>query len=276
MFTGWKPWPRCRVPAPDPIDIYRETQEEGRRRLSRPLLELAATALVAGFDLVIGITAMGVVHALVAPRFGEDVAVLAGAIAFGLGFVFIVVGRSELFTENFLIPIAGLDRRDRRSWYKLGELWTVSPALNLVGAFALAIVVTSHGVLPEGSGSAFVSIASQIGDRGHGAAFLGAILAGALITLMTWLVEGGAADSIGARMAAAWAVGAILAVGFFNHSMVSTVELFFGIRYGAPVSWNELFVNLAIAIAGNLVGGVLLVTVTRTSQARGAAAGESL
>jgi len=49
--------------------------------------------------------------------------------------VFIVVGRSELFTENFLVPITGLSR-DRGSWVKLGELWVISLVFNLAGGIA--------------------------------------------------------------------------------------------------------------------------------------------
>src|SRR5204862_410417 len=69
-------------------------------------------------------------------------------------FVFIVVGRSELFTENFLVPIAGLEQ-NRRSRFKLAELWLVSPILNVLGATTLILVLTAHGVLPYGCGTAF-------------------------------------------------------------------------------------------------------------------------
>jgi formate/nitrite transporter FocA (FNT family) len=64
----------------------------------------------------------GVVTALIASSASDGVARLAGALALSIGFVFVVVGRSELFTENFLVPIAGLDTKDRTSWLKLAEL----------------------------------------------------------------------------------------------------------------------------------------------------------
>src|SRR4051795_2132921 len=110
-----------------PEELYAHVEEEGRRRLSRPLVELAATALVAGFDVVFGIAALSIAHELTAARFGESMGQLVGALAFGIGFVFAVAGRSELFTENFLVPLAGLDRRDRGSWLKLAELWAREP-----------------------------------------------------------------------------------------------------------------------------------------------------
>lgn len=258
------------MPAPpEPDEIYRRTKEEGERRLSRRPLELAATALVAGFDVVFGIVALGVTHAYVAERFGEGAGAFAGALAFGIAFVFIVVGRSELFTENFLVPIAGLDQRSRASWYKLAELWTLSPLLNVLGGALLVVVLTVEGVLPDGTGAALRTTALALDENDALAAFMSAVAAGALITLMTWLVEG--ADSMGIRVVTAWVAGSLLALGQFNHVIVVTLELLFGIRYGADVGWGDVLGNFGLAAAGNLVGGVLFVTLTRFGQARGAA-----
>jgi formate/nitrite transporter FocA (FNT family) len=89
---------------------------------------------------------------------------------------------------------------------------------------------------------------------------------GALMTLMTWFVEG-AAESVGVRIVMSWIVGALVALGTFNHAIVSTIELVFGMRYGAAVSIGELFWNLGLAVARNLVGGMLLVTFARSAQA---------
>src|SRR5438132_8379034 len=116
---------RREAPAPQADEIYERARQEGRRRLSRPLTELAATALVGGFDVTFGVVAFALVAGAVAAQTGPEVARLAGALAFGIGFVFVVVGKSELFTENFLVPVAGLDR-GHRDWLKLVELWAAT------------------------------------------------------------------------------------------------------------------------------------------------------
>jgi formate/nitrite transporter FocA (FNT family) len=247
--------------APEPEEIYRRTEEEGRRRLSRPPLELAATAFVAGLDVVFGIVALGIATHEAGP--------LAGAVAFGVAFVFVVVGRSELFTENFLVPIAGIERGNRGSWLKLAELWTFSPVLNLAGGIALVLIVTTHGVLPDGTGDALVEVAQTLDENSAAAAFFSAVAAGALITLMTWLVEG--AESMMVRIVTAWTVGALLALGTLNHVIVVTLELIAGIRYGADVGYGDVAANAGIAAAGNLLGGVVFVTLTRFGQARASA-----
>jgi formate/nitrite transporter FocA (FNT family) len=250
------------VSAREPEQIYERTRREGRRRLSRPLVELAATALVGGFDVAFGVIA----YALVAGAIGGERGRVAGAVAFGIGFVFVVVGRSELFTENFLIPIAGLNPDDRGSWLKLGELWGVALALNILGGALIAIIATSQGVLHHGADKPLLALSSRLTDASTLTAFLSAVIAGALMTLMTWFVEG-AADSAGVRIVMAWIVGALIVLGTFNHAIVSTIELIFGMRYGGDISYGQLFANLGLSVAGNLVGGLLLVTFVRTVQA---------
>jgi formate/nitrite transporter FocA (FNT family) len=256
--------------APEPDEIYARTKEEGERRLNRPALELVSTAFVAGADIVLGIIALGTASALVEPRGGPELAHLAGSLAFGICFVFIVVGRSELFTENFLIPIAGLEPRSKRSWYKLAELWTVSPIFNVAGGTVLILIATTQGVLPDGTGQAIVTVAQHQDENDVLAAFMSAVVAGAVITLMTWLVEGGAAETLGARIVIAWTIGSFLALAELNHVIVVTLELIAGQRYDAGIGWGDVATNFGIAAAGNLVGGVLLVTASRFSQARAA------
>jgi formate/nitrite transporter FocA (FNT family) len=259
-----------RVAAPDPDEIYARTQEEGRRRLSRPLLELCSTAFVAGADVVLGIIALGTASALVTPRFGPGLGHLAGSLAFGICFVFIVVGRSELFTENFLVPIAGLEGGDRRTYLKLGELWAVSPIFNIAGGMVLILIATTQGVLPDGTGEAITTVARHQDANDVLAAFMSAVVAGGVITLMTWLVEG-SAETLGTRIVLAWMIGAFLALAELNHVIVVTLEMIMGQRYGAGVGWGDTATNFGVAFAGNMVGGLLLVTASRFSQARGAA-----
>ena len=252
--------------APEPHEMFARTREEGERRLTRSKLELTTTSLVAGFDVVFGVIALGAATAAMAPHFGPSAAHFFGSLAFGIAFIFIVVGRSELFTENFLVPVTAL-RRGRLSKIKLVQLWTISPVMNIVGGTALILIVSSKGVLPEGAAPALVDVAETIGDLSHWSAFLSAVAGGALITVMTWMVEG--VGTVGGRIVVAWIAGVLLALGGFNHVIVVTLELIFGMRFGADVVFGDIGLNFAIAAAGNLVGGMLFVTMTRTSQAIG-------
>lgn len=59
-----------------------------------------STGFIAGVTIVFGIVALGMFEELVAQRFGEQFAAVAGALGFGIGLVPLVVGRSEPFTEK--------------------------------------------------------------------------------------------------------------------------------------------------------------------------------
>ena len=91
--------------APEPHEMFARTRDEGERRLTRSRLELTTTSLVAGFDVVFGVIALAAATATMTPHFGPEAAHFFGSLAFGIAFIFIVVGRSELFTENFLVPV---------------------------------------------------------------------------------------------------------------------------------------------------------------------------
>jgi formate-nitrite transporter family protein len=138
--------------------------------------------------------------------------------------------------------------------------------LNLVGGAALAVILTSHGVLRRGTDAELIRVADHLVGYSGLTSFLSAVVAGGLMTLMTWFVEG-AAESLGIRIVMAWIVGAVIALGAFNHAIVSTIEIVFGMRYGSDASVGQLFGNLGISVGGNLAGGLALVTFARFAQA---------
>lgn len=169
------------------------------------------------------------------------------------------------------MPIAGLEHPDGgggRNWGGLARLWGLSPIFNLVGGAIIIFIVTAHGVLPKGAGTPLKDAAQKIHANGWLTLFLSAIFAGALITAMTWFVEG--SNSMGIRVTTAWICGAILALGGFNHVIVVTLELLFGIRYGAHIPLTFVLGNFFVAALGNMVGGIGLVTLNRFTQARAA------
>src|SRR3954471_21428633 len=263
----------CRPPmadddtdAPEPAEIFERTRRDAARRRERTLGELISTALAAGFDIIAGIVVLALLESQLEHQFGTKAAHVFGSIGFGIGFVFLIVGRGELFTENFLVPLAGLHGKERNAWWKIAELWTVSPVFNVIAGAAMAVLLSVHSVLPFGTGSAVAKTAETIYANGWLALFVSAIFAGALITAMTWFVEG--QESIGVRISVAWIAGAILALGGFNHVIVVTLELIFGKRFGADIPWSFILENFFVAAAGNMIGGIGLVTLNRFTQAK--------
>ena len=214
-----------------------------------------------------GLAALGVVEALVEPEFGPGLAKLLGALAFAIGLVFLVVGRSELFTENFSTRLprrstTGVAPRGGR----LLRLGGVTLVLNLVGGAVLLAVLTVERALPEGAPDALIHTAEEIAAKTPTATLARAVLAGALLTLLSYLLH---AVGTVASIIVAYMAGFLVALGPFDHVVVSVLQLLFGALAGSTVSRGDIGTNVGLSAIGNLVGGLLLITLTHTAQVKG-------
>jgi formate/nitrite transporter FocA (FNT family) len=251
----------------DPQEIYRRAEAEGERRLSLTLRDQALTGFIAGVTIVFGIVALGVTEALVEPSLGAQMAKLAGSLAFAVGLVFLIVGRTELFSENFLDPVAAaLKERQSGAWARLARLWGTILVFNLVGGAVLLAVVSIDGALPEGAPQALVGAAEETADKTWEATLARAVLAGALVALLSYMLN--AVNTVLGRIVVAYMVGFLLALGPFDHVVVSALHLLFGIWEAAAVSYADLGANIALATVGNVAGGLLLITLTHTAQVK--------
>jgi formate/nitrite transporter FocA (FNT family) len=253
--------------APDPSEIFHRAVEEGERRLDQSALELVSTSFIAGFTVVFGIAALGIVHAYAAPQLGE-LATVAGALAFGVSLVFLVVGRAELFNENFFDPAAKAVDADSWMVAPLLRLWALTFAFNLVGGVLMAVVFSVDGVLPPGAVEALRTFAEEFVRRPIATEFAKAVVGGALVALLSFLLE--AVNDVGSRISLAYVVGVLLTLGPFDHVIVTILHVVFGMLFGAPITLAELVATTAVVTAGNLVGGLGLVTLTHVTQAIGA------
>ena len=252
---------------PAPKEIYNRAKSEGERRLSMPPMEQVSTGFIAGVTIVFGIIALAMAEHLVEPALGAGPAKLAGALAFGMGLVFLIIGRSELFSENFFDPVAvAIDRRQRSTWFRLVRLWAIILVLNLIGGAVMTGVFIVEGALPSAAHQVLVTIAEEITAKSGLATFMRAIAAGTLLTLLSYLLH--AVGSAGIRMVLAYLVGVFLALGPFDHVVVSALHLFAGLWLGANITYADVATNFLLATAGNLVGGLLLMTLTHTAQAK--------
>jgi formate/nitrite transporter FocA (FNT family) len=252
--------------APTPAEVYDRAVEEGERRLEQSTIELIATSFIAGFTVTFGIAALGITEASVEPQWGH-VAHVAGALALGISIVFLVVGRAELFNENFFDPVAkAVEEPDSWMLRPLLRLWTFTFVFNLVGGGLMVAVLSVDGALPPGTGEILRGIAEQIISRPPLAEFADAISGGVLVTLLSFLL--GTTDSIGSRMALAYVVGFLLALGPFDHVVVTALHILFGMLFGAPIGLLEALETIVTVAAGNLVGGIGIGTSTHIVQAR--------
>ena len=111
---------------------------EGSDRLDRPLLALVATGFLGGVDIGVGVLA----YLVVDQKTGQP---LLGALAFSIGFIALLLARSELFTENFLVPVTARVA-GHGSWFQLARLWLITLAANLAGGLLMAAMIVAWAV----------------------------------------------------------------------------------------------------------------------------------
>jgi formate/nitrite transporter FocA (FNT family) len=146
-------------------------------------------------------------------------------------------------------------------------MWVVTLVLNFAGLALFAAMFAVSGVVKPQTLAAAGTLADTLADRTWLAALLSAIGAGTIMTLFTWVVT--AAESSGARVAASFAIGFVLAAPSLNHAIVGFGELCFGLFAGTThANFGDLCRIVGIAIAGNLIGGVGVVFTTRLAQVR--------
>jgi formate/nitrite transporter FocA (FNT family) len=234
---------------------FERSVSEGIERMNRSLPSLIATGLVGGLDVSVGIFALFAVQS-------ESHNKVLASLAFSIGFVALTLAGSELFTENFLVPIMAVVTKREAGVTALARLWLGTLVANLVAGYLLmALVVEAfprfRAVAIE-TGSAYPRLG--IGVRSFGSA----LVAGMVITLMTWMERN--THSEPARLIATIAAAFVLAAGPLLHTIVAGLEMSAALVAHAPFSYLAALRTIAWAILWNVVGGVGLVTVLRLVQ----------
>jgi len=235
------------------VETFERTVADGEYRLSRGWRNLLATGLVGGLDVGLGILALLLV-------LHETGSILLAALSFGIGFIALFLGRSELFTENFLVPVAAVTAQ-RGSVGQLLRLWLGTVTTNLAsGWLMMGLILAGHPDLEATAreiGAKYVSFPA-------GRALALGVLGGIVITLMTWMER--ATESTPAKLVVAVSTGFLLIAGSLSHTVVASLLLFAALHAGAPFGYADWLEVAGVVTAGNLIGGLGLVTLLRLVQ----------
>ncbi|MBB3083050.1 formate/nitrite transporter family protein [Geodermatophilus sabuli] len=233
------------------VEAFDRIVDEGAQRLHRSWREVLTTGLAGGLEVATGVVALLAVYA-------ETGSHLLAGLAFGIGFIALMLAKSELFTEGFLVPVTAVVA-GRASAAQLGKLWAGTLVANLVGGWVVMWLVVHAlpgvGATAIESGRTFVDAPLDL------EAVCLSLLAGAFITLMTRMQHG--ADSEAGKLAAAVAGGFLLAGLVLFHSILDSLILFGAIHAGAPYGYGEWLAWFWYTTLLNVAGGLLVVTFLR-------------
>lgn len=225
-------------------------------RLTRNWPSLVATGAVGGIDLSFGILALLIVREATGSR-------QLGALAFGIGFIALILARSELFTENFFVPIVAVVARNA-TWLSVVRLWAGTAATNLIAGWAMMGLII--GAVPRlREAATVIELGRHYPDLGIGwTTFASAVLAGSIMTLMTWM-ERGTRSMLG-KLTAAIGAAFLLAGTPMLHSIVTSLEMFAALHVGAPFGYLDWLGIFGWSVLANMAGGIGLVTMLRLVQ----------
>jgi len=186
------------------------------------------------------------------------------SMAFAIGFLALLLGRSELFTEGFLVPVTTVVAR-RASVGQLLKLWSGTLAMNLAGGWVLMWLIML--AFPQLHAVTISAAAHFVDAPLSGRSFALAVLGGAAITLMTRMQHG--TDSTPAKIGAAFA-GAFLLAGLeLFHSILDSLLIFGAILTGhAPFGYGDWVGWFGYTVLGNMLGGFVLITLLRLLRSR--------
>ena len=241
--------------------VFETIRREGQGELERAVFSLFASGLAAGLAMGMSLAGVGMISAVLPDAPWKPLATSAG---YTLGFLIVVLGRQQLFTENTLTAILPLlDNPDKlKTLLKVGRLWGVVLIANLLGATIFAFAAAHTPIFSEAVRTAFAHIGHEAAAPPFGTIVLRGIVAGWLIALMVWLLPGADELRLFVILIITYAVG----LGSFSHIIAGSVEVLYLVAIGDLSWWQYLSGYLLPVFIGNVAGGVSLVAVLNYAQ----------
>jgi len=242
---------------------YEVIRREGETELERSPQALAWSGLAAGLSMGFILVAEGLLRSHLPDAPWRP---LVAKLGYSVGFLIVILGSQQLYTENTLTPIVPL--LTRKSGEMLGRvlrLWAIVLVTNLVGTIVFAWVLARTTLFDPEVHVAFLGVASEALRGEFATTFLRAIFAGWLIALMVWMLPASQQEQVAVIVGMTYLVG----VAGLAHIIAGSTEVAYLVARGVA-TWGDYFGRFVIPTAlGNTLGGVTLVAALNHAQVVG-------
>lgn len=247
-----------RLTAPE---IFDAATENARSELDRSWRALALSGLAGGITL--GLTGIGVAatRAVLGDGAWQQ---FVSYLVYPTGFIAVIIGRAQLFTENTLYPVI-LVLDEPKQMVPMLRLWGVVFAANILGAFCFSLLAIRTDALRPDVSHALVQLGIEAAFGTFGHFFWSGVVGGWLIALVAWMVTA-SRWTIG-QVVMIWLLTFIVGVGHFAHCVVTSCEILSATVAGS-ISPGTYLHWLLPATLGNIFGGVGIVSVLNYGQVR--------
>jgi formate-nitrite transporter family protein len=239
--------------SPSGAVVYKAICHEGDDELKRPTSALAWSGLAAGLSMGFSLVTEGVLRAHLPDAPWRP---LIAKLGYSIGFLIVILGRQQLFTENTLTVILPLlSHRDGKTLWNVARLWATVLGANIVGALIFAAVISHTRLFDSDVREAFDQIGRAAFQSSFGVTLLRGIFAGWLIALMVWLLP--FAESF--RVLVIIIITYVVGIGDFSHVIAGAVDTLY-VTCRGEVTIGRWFLGFMIpTFIGNVIGGVALV-----------------
>jgi formate/nitrite transporter FocA (FNT family) len=256
--------------APTGKVVYKAILKEGEGELERPSSALFWSGLAAGLSMGFSMIA----EALLMTHLPDaEWRPLIAKFGYSAGFLIVILGRQQLFTENTLTPVLPLlQRRANATVSNVLRLWVIVLFANLLGALAVAYVAAKTSAFDPDVRHAFAELGRTAMQHGFGTVVLRGIFAGWLIALMVWLLPFAESARVWVIILITYLVG----LGEFTHIIAGSIETFTLAAMG-ETDWLTVFGAYTVpTLIGNVLGGVTLVAILNHAQIVSGGGGEDI
>ncbi len=242
------------------VVVHEAIRHDGEEELNRPAGALAWSGLAAGMSMGFSLVAQALLSAYLPETPWRRLLVCLG---YPLGFLIVIVGRQQLFTENTLTAVIPLfARRNLATTMTVLRLWAVVLAANLVGAHLFAWVAGVTPMFDRIVQHAMLQLALHVADVSFGHAILRGIFAGWLIAMVVWMLAAADSDRLVIIVVITYVVG----LANLTHIIAGAVEVLFLVMVGVKSWWAVAWGYLLPTLIGNIIGGASLTAALNHAQ----------
>jgi formate/nitrite transporter FocA (FNT family) len=248
--------------APKAAVVYEAIRREGKEELTRNTSALMWSGLAAGLSMGFSFLMEAL---LISYLPNSNWQPLVSKFGYCIGFLIVVLGRQQLFTENTLTPVLHLlHRKNLQTLLHVSRLWATVLAANITGAFLFALLIAKTDIFPSSIEQIFNEISQKSFVGSFWETLFSAVFAGWLIALMVWLLP--FAET--ARVMVIVIITYVVGLGDFAHIIAGSVNVFYALAVGKVSITIIAGKFFAPALIGNIIGGVTFVSLVNYAQVK--------